>query len=258
MIDSYVERTVTESQNDIIQRIKTRGNIPNHVGIIMDGNGRWAKKRGLPRIEGHRAGVESVRAVVEAAGEIDISVLTLYTFSSENWKRPKAEISALMSLLLQTIRNEVDELDKNNVRLMTIGDLDALPYSPRIGIQSTIKRLNKNTGLVVNLALSYGSRQEIVNAVRKIADKIKQGTINPNMIDETLIEQHLETNAIGDPELVIRTSGEQRISNFLLWQIAYSELYITPKLWPDFDKKAFFQAIEDFQKRERRFGKVSE
>ena len=245
-------------QSDIVARIKKRGNIPHHIAIIMDGNGRWAKKRDLPRTEGHKAGIASVRAVVEAAGEIGVKVLTLYTFSRENWKRPQAEISALMSLLVQTVRNEIDDLNKKNVRLMTIGDVKELPYAPRISIQNTIKKLSKNNGLILNLALSYSSRLEIIRAVRQMGEKIQQGVLDPHDIDESSFSSFLETNAIGDPDLLIRTSGEQRISNFLLWQIAYAELYITPTLWPDFDKAEFYQAIEDFQTRERRFGQVSE
>lgn len=252
------EIDVLNSETHIADRIKQRGRIPHHVGIIMDGNGRWATKRNLPRTEGHKAGIESVRAVVEAAGEIGVNVVTLYTFSCENWKRPKSEVSALMSLLLQTIRKEIDELNSKNVRLMAIGDIDALPPAPRMGIKNTIKRLSKNTGLVLNLALSYSSRQEILEAVKQIGKEIQQGGLDPEAIDETLLAHHLQTAEIGDPDLIIRTSGEQRISNFLLWQIAYSEFYITPTLWPDFGKTEFFKAIEDYQKRERRFGKVSE
>lgn len=245
-------------ENNIVQRIKERGNIPRHIGIIMDGNGRWAQQRGLPRTDGHIAGIVSVRAVVEAAGEINVSAITLYTFSSENWKRPATEVSALMSLLLQTIRKEIDELDAKNVRLTAIGDINALPYAPRMGIKNTIKRLSKNTGLILNLALSYSSRQEIIGAVKKIGLDIKRGKIDPESLTEELFAGYLQTAEIGDPDLIIRTSGENRVSNFLLWQLAYSELYITPTLWPDFGKKEFFQAIEAYQQRERRFGQVSE
>jgi len=248
----------SKTYDDVIERIKSTENIPNHVAIIMDGNGRWAKKRGLPRTEGHKAGINSVRAVIEAAGEIGVKALTLYTFSSENWKRPQSEVSALMSLLVQTIRKEISDLDKKNVRLMAIGDVDALPYAPRMGIKNTIKRLSKNTGLILNLALSYGSRQEIIWAVRKLGKQVQDGNLNPNDIDETLFSRQLQTGPVGDPELLIRTSGEMRLSNFLLWQIAYSELVITETLWPDFGKAEFFHAIEDYQGRERRFGKVSE
>jgi len=249
---------IDEKLDNIVERIKKRGNIPKHVAIIMDGNGRWAKRRNLPRTEGHKVGIESVRAVVEAAGEIDVKALTLYTFSSENWNRPKSEVSALMSLLVQTIRKEINELDKKNVRLLAIGDVDALPYAPRMGIKNTIKKLSKNSGLILNLALSYSSRQEILNAVKQVGENVKTGIIEPDDINEQYFSSFLQTSTIGDPDLLIRTSGEQRISNFLLWQIAYAELYITPTLWPDFGKIEFYDAIENYQTRERRFGKVSE
>jgi len=241
-----------------IKNIKKCNTIPEHVAIIMDGNGRWAQKRGLQRIEGHKEGINSVRAVVEAAGELGVKVLTLYTFSSENWSRPKQEVSALMSLLLTTVREEVDELNSKNVRLTAIGDINSLPIAPRLGVLSTIKRLEKNTGLVLNLALSYSGRQEIVQSVKKISQDVKNGLISPENIDEELISSYLETHDIKDPDLLIRTSGEMRISNFLLWQLAYTELYITDILWPDFREDDFFDAIESYQKRERRFGKVGD
>ncbi len=241
-----------------INRIKSYGNLPQHVAVIMDGNGRWAKSRGLARIEGHKAGIESVRAVVEAAGALGIKALTLYTFSSENWARPKSEVSALMSLLVRTIKKEVDELDRQNVRLMVIGDIDALPLTPRLGVQNTIQRLSKNTGLVVNLALSYSARREIVQAVKNICEQVLQGSLALDAIDEKLISEQMQTKPIGDPDLLIRTSGEMRISNFLLWQLAYTELFITDTLWPDFRHDDFLAAIENYQRRERRFGKVSE
>jgi undecaprenyl diphosphate synthase len=241
-----------------IEKIKEQGNVPNHVAIIMDGNGRWAKSRGLNRTDGHRVGVESVRAVVEAAGHLGISALTLYTFSSENWKRPKTEITILMTLLLTTVKNEVDELDEKNVRLRVIGNLDALPLAPRMGIRNTINRLKDNTGLQVCLALSYSGRQEITKAMQAIAADVKKGTLDPNNISENMISQRLETAPIGDPDLLIRTSGELRLSNFLLWQMAYTEIYITETLWPDFRHEQFFRAIEDYQARERRYGSVSE
>lgn len=249
---------MTDSENEIIERIKNHGSIPRHVGIIMDGNGRWAEKQGLARTEGHKAGIDSVRAVVEAAGEINIAVLTLYTFSCENWKRPQSEVSALMTLLLQTIRKEIDDLDRKNVCLTSIGDIDELPYAPRMGIKNTIKRLSKNTGLILNLALSYSSRREIVSAVKQIGREILSGKIDPESIDEQLFGQYLQTADLGDPDLIIRTSGEKRISNFMLWQIAYSELYITPTLWPDFRANEFYQAVEEYQQRDRRFGKISQ
>ena len=244
------------SESDRISKIKKRGNIPQHVAVIMDGNGRWAERHDLPRIEGHRQGVESVRSVVETAGHLEIKTLTLYTFSTENWRRPKTEIADLMSLLLRTIKNETDELMKKNVQLTVIGDLTDLPLATRLGVRRTIDRLKKNTGLTVNLALSYSGRQEIVGAVRKIAAKVKRGELAPRDIDEVLISDHMQTRTMGDPDLLIRTSGEMRISNFLLWQIAYTELYLTPTLWPEFRKEQFLDAIEAFQHRERRYGKT--
>jgi undecaprenyl diphosphate synthase len=244
---------------DIVrERIKRRGGLPRHVAIIMDGNGRWAKQRGLPRVAGHREGINSVRAVVEACGELGIQVLTLYTFSTENWWRPRNEVSALMRLLLETTRREVDELDKNNVRLMTIGHIEDLPLAARRGMMTTVQRLSKNTGLTVNLALSYGGRVEIVDAVRAIADATLRGELTPEQIDEATVSRYLYTRDIPDPDLLIRTSGELRISNFLLWQLAYTEIYVTDVLWPDFRKAEFFAAIEAYQRRERRFGRVSE
>ena len=240
-----------------VDRIKKLGSVPSHVAIIMDGNGRWARSKGLPRTEGHKAGIESVRAVVEAAGSLGIQALTLYTFSSENWGRPKTEVSALMSLMVKTLRREADELDRKNVRLMVIGDLDQLPLTPRLGFKATIARLAKNSGLVLNLALSYSGRQEIVHAARLIASRVATGSLRPDEIDESLFARHLQTAEIGDPDLLIRTSGELRLSNFLLWQLAYSEFYITPILWPDFRHEQFYDAIESFQARERRFGKVT-
>ncbi len=249
-----------QRQTDIQERIsllRQRGKLPNHVAIIMDGNGRWAKKRGLPRTEGHKKGIETVRKVVEAAGDLKIHALTLYTFSAENWKRPASEVSALMTLLLQTINNEVNELNKKNVRLMTIGEFESLPKAQKMAFSNAINRLKKNDGLILNLALSYGSRNEILNAVRRIAEKVEQRELSSKDIDEELFSSHLQTHSIGDPDLLIRTSGEMRISNFLLWQIAYAELYVTPTLWPDFDKHDFLDAIESYLNRERRFGRVS-
>ncbi len=241
-----------------VNLIKKHGNVPRHVAVIMDGNGRWAKSRGLPRTEGHKEGIESVRAVVEAAGALGVKALTLYTFSSENWARPRSEVAALMSLLVRTVRREADELNRKNVRLMVIGDLDALPLTPRMGFKATIARLQNNTGLVLNLALSYSGRQEIVFAAREIARKAGAGEIASDEIDEALFARHLQTAEIGDPDLLIRTSGELRLSNFLLWQLAYSEFYITPIFWPDFRHEQFYDAIEIYQSRDRRFGKVTE
>jgi len=241
-----------------VDEIKSRGSVPRHVAIIMDGNGRWAKQHHLPRIEGHKQGIESVRAMLETAGALDIETLTLYTFSTENWKRPKTEISALMNLLVRTIKKETDELMRKNVRLMTIGDLKALPAAPRLGMRSTMHRLQKNTGMVVNLALSYSGRQEIVRVVSQIAEEVKAGRLSPRDIDEALISSYLQTAPVGDPDLLIRTSGEMRISNFLLWQIAYTELYTSPVYWPDFRHDHFLEAVESYQNRQRRFGRTGD
>jgi len=229
-----------------------REGVPRHIAIIMDGNGRWAKRRSLPRIAGHREGIRSVREIVETCGEIGVEVLTLYTFSSENWKRPKKEVSALMGLLLVSINHEVKDLDKNNVRLKVIGRIDDLPEKPRKAMLQAIDKLKDNTGLTLVLALSYGSRQEIIDAVNKI---ISDG------VDEVSVDQfsnYLYTSDLPDPELLIRTSGELRLSNFLLWQLAYTEIYIAPVFWPDFRTPQLFDAIKAYQTRERRFGLVSE
>ncbi|RIH66801.1 isoprenyl transferase [Mariniphaga sediminis] len=232
--------------------------IPRHVAIIMDGNGRWAAKQGSERIFGHEHGVEAVRSTVEGAGEIGIEYLTLYAFSTENWDRPKHEVDALMGLLVQTIEGETDELMKKNVRLEAIGDLEKLPPDVSRKLNECIRLLESNTGLNLILALSYSSKWEITQAVRKIASDVKDKKITLQEIDDKLFESYLSTARFPDPELLIRTSGEFRISNFLLWQIAYSELYFTDILWPDFRKENLFEAVYDFQKRERRFGKISE
>lgn len=242
----------------IKEKFKGREKLPRHIAIIMDGNGRWAKQRGLPRIAGHREGVKAVRDIVEACGELGIGVLTLYTFSKENWRRPREEVSALMRLLLRTLRREIDELVRNNVRLMTVGDIENLPGNAREGILEGIEATKQNTGLVLNLALNYGGREEIVSAVRDIAFQVQEGRLKPETINGEMIQHHLHTSQLPDPDLLIRTSGEFRISNFLLWQLAYTEIYITDILWPDFRRKDLYEAIEDYRRRERRFGKVSE
>jgi len=243
---------------DLLARLKNHPNLPQHIGIIMDGNGRWAKKRGLPRLAGHNAGIESVRKVVEVCGELGVKVLTLYTFSQENWKRPRVEVSALMNLLLNTLNREIDELMVKNVRIICIGNIHLLPEKTRRILLQAKKNTAKNTGLILNLALSYGSRDEITRAVREIAQKVIAGQLAPGNIDEKTISDHLQTNGMPDPDLIIRTSGEFRISNFLLWQIAYSEIFVTNTLWPDFDKADLLQAVENYLKRERRFGMVTE
>jgi undecaprenyl diphosphate synthase len=232
--------------------------IPLHVAIIMDGNGRWASKRGFSRVRGHEMGVEAVRQSTEAATELGIKYLTLYAFSTENWNRPKFEIDALMKLLVRSVNKERKTFMENNVRLLAIGNLKSLPATSRTELMKAIVDTSHNTGLNLVLALSYGSRWEIVEAVRSIAQQVASGQLKPDDINADSISSSLMTVSIPDPELLIRTSGEYRISNFLLWQIAYSELYFTPTLWPDFSKEEFFKAILDYQNRERRFGLTSE
>jgi len=232
--------------------------LPSHVAIIMDGNGRWARQRGLDRIFGHEQGVSAVREVIETAAELKIRFLTLYAFSTENWGRPDEEVSALMGIMVQSLSNEADTLLKNNIRLMAIGDMDRLADNVKEKLFETIKLTSVSTGLNLIIALSYSSRWEITVAARRISTDAKEGKINPDSITEDDFEKYLTTHGIPDPELMIRTSGELRISNFLLWQVAYTELYFTEILWPDFGKDDFYNAIIDFQKRERRFGKTSE
>ena len=234
------------------------GHIPEHIAIIMDGNGRWAKERSLPRVAGHKEGVNSVREITRVCGEIGVKHLTLYTFSTENWRRPKAEVSALMTLLLKTISVEVRELHKNNVRFTAIGDLKKLPRSTQKGIFDGIEITKNNTGLNLCLALNYGSRQEMVAAVQAIAKKVQKGDLKLDEIDETIFSNTLSTSDMPNPDLLIRTSGEYRLSNFLLWQCAYSEILMTKTFWPAFREDALIEAILEYQSRERRFGKVSE
>ena len=231
--------------------------IPEHISIIMDGNGRWAKKNSLPRISGHKKGIGSVRAITKKCDEIGIKYLSLYTFSSENWKRPRSEVKALMRLLLTTIRHEIKDLNKNNVRLMTIGNLNDLPDDAKKEMEEGLELTKNNSGLNLILALSYGSRNEILRMVKSITAKVMDGDISPNKIKESDIISELDTSNIPDPDLLIRTGGEFRLSNFLLWQIAYSEIYVTEKYWPEFRENELLKAIEDYQSRDRRFGKVS-
>lgn len=235
-----------------------KSTLPQHIAIIMDGNGRWAKERGQDRIYGHHEGVLSVREVVNVAGEIGIQYLTLYAFSTENWNRPKYEVDALMELLVATISKEVTELNNKNVRLHVIGDITSLPGICQQELQGAIELTAKNTGLNLILALSYSAKWEIIQAVKSIADLAQKNQINIEDINDSFIHQHLCTHQFPDPELMIRTSGEHRISNFLLYQLAYSELYFTATHWPDFRRAAFLAAIADYQQRERRFGKTSE
>lgn len=232
--------------------------IPRHVAIIMDGNGRWAKRHGLARMFGHRQGVDTVHQITEVAAEIGVEYLTLYAFSTENWNRPQEEVDALMALLVDTIAKETPTLMKNNVRLSTIGDLRRLPDLARQRFEECIAQTASNTGLNLVVALSYSSRWEIVNAMREVAKDVQSGKLRQECIDEETISGYMTTKNIPDPDLLIRTSGELRISNFLLWQLAYTELYFTSCLWPDFSKEDFFAAIKDYQQRERRFGKTSE
>ena len=231
-------------------------NIPQHIAVIMDGNGRWAKGKGAARIFGHRNAIQAVKDVTEACGELGVKYLTLYAFSTENWGRPKEEIDGLMELLVNTLQREITTLLKNKVRLLTIGNIDHLPKVCQRNLLESQEATKNNTGLTLLLALSYSGRTEIVKAAKKIAEEIRENKIAPEDITESMFSNHLETAGIPDPELMIRTSGEMRISNFLLWQIAYSELYITNTLWPDFRKEDLYEAICAYQKRERRFGKV--
>ncbi len=232
--------------------------LPRHIAIIMDGNGRWAKEKGEDRLYGHMHGVESVREIVEGCAELGIEYLTLYAFSTENWDRPEYEVNGLMELLVETIKKEVPTLNKNNIRLHVIGDLAMLPESANAELKDAIRETGKNTGLNLVMALSYSSRWEIVKAIKDMVIDVKKGLIGPDNITPEALQQYLCTKNIPDPELMIRTSGEYRISNFLLYQLAYSELYFTETLWPDFRKEHLYTAITDFQNRERRFGKTSE
>jgi undecaprenyl diphosphate synthase len=242
---------------DLLQKID-RSRLPNHIAIIMDGNGRWAKEKGQDRLYGHFHGVESVRNIVEGCAELGVGYLTLYAFSTENWDRPKNEVDGLMELLVDTIRKEVSILNKNNIKLHVIGDKTMLPEYARNELQEALDMTSQNTGLNLVMALSYSSRWELVNAVKQIATDVKEGKISPDNIDQHTLEQYLATSNFPDPELMIRTSGEYRISNFLLYQLAYAELYFTNTRWPDFRKENLYEAIIDFQNRERRFGKTSD
>lgn len=230
--------------------------IPNHIAIIMDGNGRWAKKRGLPRTAGHKAGVEALREVISACSSLNVGYLTLYAFSTENWKRPVGEVSALMQLLVYYLRNEIKELHRNNVRIRTIGDISMLQQVAQKEIDAAVVLTKNNDGLNVNIALNYGGRGEIIQAVKKVCQKVKNNEIDIENIDENEFEKFLYTKELPDPDLVIRPSGELRISNFLLWQIAYSEFWFSNIFWPDFNRGYLIQAIIDYQKRDRRFGGI--
>lgn len=233
-------------------------NLPRHLAIIMDGNGRWAKQQGFLRAFGHENGTKSVKETIESCAKIGIEYLTLYAFSTENWNRPKLEIETLMKILINSLKKELDTLQKNNIKLNAIGNLEKLPKSAQKELMDVIEKTKNNTRLTLTLALSYGSREELVNAVRIISNKVKNNIISIDTIDDSIINEHLYTQNLPDVDLLIRTSGEHRISNFLLWQIAYAELYFTNVLWPDFKEKDLYEAIISYQKRERRFGKTSE
>ena len=231
---------------------------PQHIAFIMDGNGRWARKRLLPRMFGHRAGTSATKAMVEACDELGVKYLTVYAFSSENWARPLTEVDALMKLMVEMTRREIDGMMKNNVRFCALGNLSKLPEATRRELELGVERTKNNTGVQFNIAVSYGGREEIVDAARAIAEKVKAGTLDPQTLDEKTFAQHLYLPGVPDPELLIRTGGDLRISNFLLWQIAYTEIYVTPTLWPDFDKKELVKAVDAYHTRQRRFGKVLE
>ena len=242
---------------DLIAQIDKK-RLPKHLAVIMDGNGRWAKKQGLFRTFGHENGTKAVREIVEACAELSIPYLTLYAFSTENWNRPKIEVETLMKLLVSSLRNEIKTLQDNQIKLNAIGNLEALPKKAHKELLDVIENTKNNSRMTLTLALSYGSREEIIKTIKEISDKVKNNLISPSSIDESVINNHLYTRNLPDVDLLIRTSGELRISNFLLWQIAYAELYFTDTLWPDYRKDHLFEAIINYQKRERRFGKTSE
>ncbi|MDI9257726.1 MULTISPECIES: isoprenyl transferase [Flavobacterium] len=242
---------------NLIEKIDTN-RLPKHLAIIMDGNGRWAKQKGLLRAFGHENGTKSVRITVETCAKLGIENLTLYAFSTENWNRPKLEVDTLMKLLISSLKNELETLQKNNIRLNCIGNIDRLPEKAKNELLTVIEKTKNNSRMTLTLALSYGSREELLNAVKIISDKVKNNIISTDSLDESIINQHLYTHNLPDVDLVIRTSGEHRISNFLLWQIAYAEFYFTDVLWPDFKEADLYEAIVSYQKRERRFGKTSE
>ena len=248
----------TGEDKKVQDTLRTSGEIPRHIAIIMDGNGRWAKKRGMPRIAGHSEGVESVRDTVEACGQLGVQFLTLYAFSTENWKRPKDEVSLLMRLLLKALKDETDRLHTNNVRIQAIGDIAALPAEVQNELLEDIQKTKDNTGLTLILALSYSGRWDITGAIKRIARDLVERRITESQLTESLVGSYISTSGIPDPDLLIRTSGEFRISNFLLWQLAYTEIYITPRFWPAFRRDELYAAVRDYQKRERRFGMVSE
>jgi len=253
-----VKKILTDKDFKNIEEVKSSGIIPKHIAIIMDGNGRWAKMNGLPRVAGHKKGVKTVREIVEACVNLGVKYLTLYTFSTENWQRPKNEVSTLMRLIVKSLKDETDELHKNNIKLTSIGNSKMLPIEVKEELEEAFEKTKKNTKMTLNLALSYSGRWELTNAIKLIAQKVKSGNIDVENISEEIVSKHLNTSNMPDPELVIRSGGEMRISNFLLWQIAYSEIFVTEVLWPKFKTANLIDAIKEFQCRERRFGLVSE
>lgn len=237
--------------------LKRRGNLPRHIAIIMDGNGRWALRHGRQRAYGHTIGIDSVRAVTEACAEVGIGFLTLYTFSTENWQRPQAEVDGIMDLLMKTVRSEMGTLMKNNVKLTVIGEMDRLPEACRLELQDAMAQTAANTGLTLVLAISYSGRWELVQAMKKIAVDVRSNVVDPSKIDESTIEDRLATAGMPDPDVLIRTGGDLRISNFLLWQVAYSEIFVTESSWPEFRKRHLYKILKKFQDRERRFGRLN-
>lgn len=248
--------TATAEDAALQEALKERGDIPRHIAMIMDGNGRWARERGQSRVVGHHEGVESVRDITESCAQLGVEYLTLYTFSTENWNRPSKEVRALMRLLVHTIRRETETLKKNNIRLQAVGDLSMLPKEARRELSDSMAATGHNDGMTLVMAISYSGRQEIVHAARELARRVKEGEIEPEDIDESTFSASLMMRGIPDPDLLIRTGGEFRISNFLLWELAYTEMYITDCYWPGFRRRALYEAIRDYQNRERRFGRV--
>ncbi len=257
MADSRVTAAFNQSSMNFIEEIDT-SKLPQHIAVIMDGNGRWAKGQGLMRVAGHKKGSKAVRETVEASAELGIRYLTLYTFSTENWNRPKIEVDTLMKLLVSSLKKEIKTLQDNDIALRAIGNLSSLPAKAQRELEEVIEKTRNNSRMTLTLALSYGAREELIKSVKEISLKVKKDLISPHLIDDAVIKEHLYTHDLPDVDLLIRTSGEQRISNFMLWQIAYAELYFTPVLWPDFTKEHLYEAIYNYQKRERRFGKTSE
>lgn len=253
---NLTENEQTEQDKKLQEELKSSGDLPDHIAIIMDGNGRWARKKGNIRLHGHKAGVKSVRDITESCAQLGINYLTLYAFSTENWNRPAAEINGLMKLLVQSLRDEAERLLENDIKLVTIGQVERLPQKCQKQLNEVIELTKDNSRLQLCLALSYSGRWDITEAVKKLSHEVKQGNVEPDQIDDKLIESYLSTASIPDPDLIIRTSGEFRISNFLLWQLAYSELFVTKTYWPDFRRTELYRAINSFQKRDRRYGKV--